>query len=149
MPIAVGRQLAVLEDAPTAKMMDRKVTNSVAEEEEEVAATGRILAVPKDAPIAKTTGRQATNSVAAEEGAEEVVLQGLPAIGTAVVVRVRVGKKTAPSSARRRRGATTGCVCPSVRHPGPSITWVPRFGRHPRLAIPSGLIMGVAESVFC
>lgn len=146
MPIAVGRKLAALADAPIAKMMGRKVTSNVAVGEE-VVAIGRRLVALADALIAKTMGRKGSENVAAAVG--EGALQELPVIGTAAVVLAPVGKKVAHSSARRRRGPTIGCACQCERHQGRSTTKVRVFGQLPQLAIRFGLAVLVAESAFC
>lgn len=112
MPTAVGRKLAALAAAQTAKMMGPQVTRNVAV-------------------------------------AEEVVVQEPPAIGTAAVALVPVGKKVAHSSARRRRGPTIGCACQCVLHQGLSTTKVRVSGQLLQLAIRFGLAVPVAESVFC
>lgn len=85
MRIAVGRRLAALADARTAKTMGPQVTSNVAVGEEEVVATGRRIAALAGALIAKTMDQLVTTSVAeAEEEAAEPLQR--PGIGIVVVV---------------------------------------------------------------
>jgi len=135
------------EDVQTAKMMALQDTRNAVEAADQASAIGFTIVDREDAQTAKMMALQDTRN--AVEAVVAAARQEPRVIGTAVVVLAEAGRKLALSSARRRRGATIGCACQCAEHQGLSITWAPRFGRHPRLATRFGPAVLAVESASC